>query len=72
MESTSYKLNTDYFNFNKIFLLSDTHLGVRTNSLEWIDNINQFFKNFYIPYLKENKKDGDILFFWETSLITDS
>jgi len=50
-------------NYNNIFLLSDTHLGVRANSLEWVQNIQDFFKNLYIPFLKKNVKPGDILFF---------
>ena len=49
--------------YERIFLLSDVHFGVRVNSLEWLENHLDFFYNFYIPYLKKNKKDGDILFF---------
>ena len=63
LSSKKYKLNTLEINYNRIFLLSDTHFGVRVNSLEWLENQLSFFYNFYIPYLKENVKDGDILFF---------
>ena len=48
--------------YNRIFLLSDLHFGVRANSIEWLDNHLEFFYNFYIPYLKENFQKGDILF----------
>jgi DNA repair exonuclease SbcCD nuclease subunit len=48
--------------YKRIFMISDLHFGVRANSIEWIENQLNFFYNFYIPYLKENKKDGDILF----------
>lgn len=48
--------------YERIFLISDIHFGVRGNSLEWVHNQLQFFKEFYIPFLKENVKDGDVLF----------
>lgn len=46
---------------NKIFLLSDLHFGIRGNSFEWLENQLAFFYNFYIPFLKEKVKAGDIL-----------
>jgi len=63
MDLSSYKINTQNINYKRIFLLSDLHFGVRTNSLEWLQNIQQFFKNFYIPYLKTNVQKEDALFF---------
>jgi DNA repair exonuclease SbcCD nuclease subunit len=57
-----YKLDTEYIPYNRIFLLSDLHFGVRANSLEWLQNQKSFFQDFYIPYLKKNYKEGDILF----------
>lgn len=63
MDLKKFKVDTQHINYNKIFLLSDTHLGVRANSLEWLQNIKQFFYNFYIPYLKQNIEPGDCLFF---------
>jgi len=63
MNLKDFIVETKYINYKKIFLLSDTHLGIRANSLEWLDNIKKFFTNFYIPYLKRNVQDGDILFF---------
>jgi hypothetical protein len=59
----NYKVSIEKINFKKIFLLSDTHFGVRANSLEWLQNQLLFFEEFYIPFLKKNKSDGDILFF---------
>jgi hypothetical protein len=64
MDEESFKLSTEEINFNNIFLLSDTHFGVRANSLEWLQNHFRFFKEFYIPYLKETMKSGDVLFFF--------
>jgi DNA repair exonuclease SbcCD nuclease subunit len=46
---------------NRIWLISDTHLGVRSNSREWMDNIESWFRDFFIPQLKENYRPGDIL-----------
>ena len=45
----------------RIFLISDTHLGVRSNSREWMDIIEDFFRNNLIPLLKKEAKPGDIL-----------
>ena len=48
--------------YNRIFLISDLHFGVRANSIEWIENYLEFFNKFYIPFLKKNLKKGNILF----------
>lgn len=58
----NFKLLTKYINYNHIFLLADLHFGIRSNSLEWLDNQQSYFNNFYIPFLKENVKENDILF----------
>jgi DNA repair exonuclease SbcCD nuclease subunit len=62
LDSNKYELPIEQISYNRIFLLSDLHFGVRANSLEWLQNQQDFFYNFYIPFLKSNKKDGDILF----------
>lgn len=69
MQVPTFNVETQYVNYNKIFLLSDTHFGVRANSLEWLNNHQSFFRNFYIPYLKKNVNKNDILFFWVIGLI---
>lgn len=46
----------------RIWQISDIHFGVRGNSLEWLDNHIKYFDDFFIPLLKEHKKDKDILF----------
>lgn len=50
-----------------LVMISDIHFGVRNNSLEWIENIKNYFYNFFILYLKKlsNKKvsliiNGDV------------
>jgi DNA repair exonuclease SbcCD nuclease subunit len=45
----------------RIWLISDTHLGVRSNSREWMDNIESYFRNFFIPTVKEHYQPGDVL-----------
>lgn len=62
MDLNKFKLETKYITYNRIFLLSDVHLGTRANSLEWIQNIECFFNNFYITYLKQNIRPNDVLF----------
>ena len=46
---------------NRIWLITDTHLGVRSNSREWMDNIESYFYDFFIPTLKKHYKPGDVL-----------
>lgn len=45
----------------RIWILGDMHLGVRSNSMEWLEIQKDFYENQFIPTLKENVKDGDIL-----------
>jgi len=63
MSLNEFTVKTEKIKYNRIFLLSDLHLGIRTNSLEWLKNMKDFFYNFYIPYLKKNVQNGDCLFF---------
>lgn len=58
----TFNVDIEKINYNNIFLISDLHFGVRANSLEWLQNHSNFFKEFYIPYLKKNIKTGDVLF----------
>jgi len=59
----SYKVPEYNIKYNNIFLLSDLHFGVRSNSIEWLNNQLLFFNNFYFPFLNKHKKEGDVLFF---------
>ena len=43
--------------YDSIILLSDVHFGVHVNSIEWNDNILNYFNHFFIPYVKEYKKN---------------
>jgi len=62
IEQIEYKVPTLDIPFNRIFMISDLHFGVRANSIEWLENHLDFFYKFYIPYLKENYIKGDVLF----------
>ena len=42
-------------------MISDTHLGVKNGSTEWLEIQQDYFYNFFIPLLKKEKKDGDII-----------
>lgn len=43
-------------------MISDTHFGVYLNNLDkWLDMIEDYFYNFFIPYLKSTVEEGDIL-----------
>lgn len=45
----------------RIWILGDMHLGVRSNSLEWLEMQKDFYDNQFIPTILENYQEGDIL-----------
>lgn len=47
----------------KVWMISDTHLGCRTNSVMWIELIRNYFYEFFIPLIKKeaNPKE-DVLY----------
>lgn len=45
----------------RIWILGDMHLGVRSNSMEWLEIQKDFYENIFIPTLEKNVKKGDIL-----------
>ena len=45
----------------RIWMISDTHLGMRSNSKEWLGLVENYFFNFFIPLVKREYKVGDIL-----------
>ena len=46
----------------RIWMISDTHLGCRSNSVLWLTIIEDYFFNFFIPLAKAEYKEGDILY----------
>jgi len=45
----------------RIWFISDTHLGVRNSSAEWIEIIDEYFEQFFFPTVQEHLRPGDIL-----------
>jgi len=45
----------------RVWFITDTHLGVRNNSNEWIDQIREYFFDWFFPLVRENYQPGDIL-----------
>jgi DNA repair exonuclease SbcCD nuclease subunit len=48
-------------NAKRAFIISDTHLGARSNSVEWLDMMRDWFHSDFMPKVKELYKPGDIL-----------
>jgi DNA repair exonuclease SbcCD nuclease subunit len=46
---------------NKIWILSDLHLGARNHSIEWLNIMEDYFFNFFIPLVKDKKNKNDKL-----------
>lgn len=44
--------------YDKIILLADVHYGVHVSSLEWLENITNYFQNFFIPFLKKERTEN--------------
>lgn len=51
----------NYPNIKRIIFITDTHLGVRNNSNDWIDIHSNYFKNWFIPLCKKIYRPGDCL-----------
>jgi len=45
----------------RAFIVTDTHLGVRNSSIEWLDIIKNYFDNFFIPLITKDYKPGDFI-----------
>jgi DNA repair exonuclease SbcCD nuclease subunit len=48
-------------NIKRIIFITDTHLGVRNNSNDWIQIHEDYFKNWFIPLCRKIYKPGDCL-----------
>jgi hypothetical protein len=51
----------DLSKHKRAWMITDTHLGVRNSSVEWLDIMKEYFRDFFIPLLKREKKEGDFL-----------
>lgn len=62
MGKNESKANIEEFpGIKRFFIISDTHFGVRSNSVEWIETHKDYFFNWFIPMLKKNFQEGDAL-----------
>lgn len=48
-------------NAKRAFIISDTHLGARSNSVEWVTEMMNWFEEDFIPRVKSEYRPGDIL-----------
>lgn len=48
-------------NAKRIWIMGDIHFGVRASSMEWFDISKSYFEDYFIPLLKREFKEGDIL-----------
>lgn len=48
-------------NAKRAIIISDTHFGARSNSVEWLDVMRDWFNEDFIPKIKEIYQPGDIL-----------
>lgn len=47
----------------KVWMISDTHLGCRTNSVMWIELIRNYFYEYFIPLVEKSANpDEDVLY----------
>jgi DNA repair exonuclease SbcCD nuclease subunit len=46
----------------RIWFITDTHLGIRNSSNTWIEIMEDYFHNFFIPLVEKHWKPGDVLF----------
>jgi DNA repair exonuclease SbcCD nuclease subunit len=54
-------MNLNLQHAKRAIIISDTHLGARSNSVEWLDVMKDWFHEDFIPKVKENYRPGDIL-----------
>ncbi|NCA67280.1 MAG: hypothetical protein EOM87_04360 [Clostridia bacterium] len=45
----------------KVYIISDTHLGIKNNNLIWHKTIEDYFYKSFIPSVKKTVEPGDIL-----------
>lgn len=53
---TRNDFETIKINSGNVILISDIHFGVSSSSEEWQENINDYFQNWFIPYVKDELK----------------
>ncbi len=54
-------MKKDFSHAKRCWMLTDLHFGVRSNSQEWQDIQENYFDRFFIPLVKKNYQQGDVL-----------
>lgn len=54
-------MKKDFSSIKRCWMLTDIHFGVRSNAQEWQNIQTDYFNNFFIPLVKKNYKEGDVL-----------
>ena len=50
--------NTTLKNTDEIIFISDVHFGVRNGSFEWLEIMQNYFKDFFIPLIRNEISSG--------------
>lgn len=50
-----------YTHAKRVWMITDIHFGVRANSREWSEIQRAYFFNFFIPLVKKEFRQGDVL-----------
>jgi DNA repair exonuclease SbcCD nuclease subunit len=45
----------------RVWILGDMHLGVRSNSVEWLEIQKTFYETVFLPMLRDQYQPGDVL-----------
>lgn len=45
----------------RVWFITDTHIGVRNNSNEWMETIADYFRNWFFPLVRKHYRKGDVL-----------
>ena len=50
----------DKLYFNSFFMIADMHIGIKLGATEWIENMRNYFYDFFLPLMKKNKKQNQV------------
>jgi hypothetical protein len=59
MDVSQLRINNP--NVKRVWFITDTHLGIRNNSNEWIEIISDYFDNWFLPLVDKEYREGDVL-----------
>lgn len=59
--SSSKRVPKKRFFFDNFFMIADLHIGMKLGSEEWIENMRNYFEEFFYPLLKEKKDENSVV-----------